>query len=41
MTTYFWIGLTLGCFIGGVLGFAVCAVLAMGGDSDIDDWEDE
>lgn len=31
MTTYFWIGLTLGGFLGGLLGFAVCAILAMGG----------
>lgn len=40
-TTYFWIGLSLGAFIGAIVGFAVCAVLAMGADSNIDDWEDE
>jgi hypothetical protein len=33
-TIYFLIGLCLGCFLGGVLGFAVCAVLAIGGDDD-------
>lgn len=26
-TTIFWIGLTLGCFIGGIVGFLACAVL--------------
>lgn len=31
MTTYFWIGLSLGFFLGGVLGFLVCAILTMGG----------
>lgn len=33
-TTIFWIGLCLGCFIGGIVGFAVCAMLAMGGEDD-------
>ena len=36
MTTYFWIGLTLGCFLGGIVGFLVCAVLAVGGEADDD-----
>lgn len=30
-TTYFWIGLTLGAFIGAIVGFLVCAMLTMGG----------
>lgn len=33
-TTIFWIGLTLGCFIGGIIGFVVCAMLTIGGDDD-------
>jgi hypothetical protein len=36
MTTYFWIGLTLGAFIGGIVGFLVCAVLTVGGEADDD-----
>lgn len=30
-TTIFWIGLTLGCFLGAIVGFLVCAVLTVGG----------
>lgn len=30
-TTIFWIGLTLGFFIGGIIGFVVCAMLTIGG----------
>lgn len=33
-TTYFWIGLTLGCFIGAIVGFLVCAILTIGGRDD-------
>lgn len=33
-TTIFWIGLTLSAFLGAIIGFAVCAMLTIGGDDD-------